>query len=63
MDDEAFEALKRRVAMLAIKADEATAQAATATEELLAELDRRAAGENATVHEIRPSLRPGDDGA
>jgi hypothetical protein len=56
MDDESFEALKTRVARL-------VNQTATATEELLAEIDRRAAGEPATVHEIRPSLRTGDDRA
>jgi hypothetical protein len=56
MDDESFEALKTRVARL-------VNQAATATEELLAEIRRREAGEKATVHEIRPRLRPGDDDA
>jgi hypothetical protein len=56
MDDESFAALQLRVARL-------VNQAATATEELLAEIQRRAAGGTATVHEIRPTLRPGDDDA
>ena len=47
MDDEAFEALQQRVARL-------THQAMTATEELLAEIRRREAGGDATVHQIRP---------
>jgi hypothetical protein len=66
MDDEAFKALQRRVIRYVIEADEATARAATATEELLAEIDRRAAGETATVTPLftrGETQEPGDDGA
>lgn len=52
MDDEQFEALKARVARL-------VAEAATATEELLAELRRREGGEGATVTPIRPGGNSG----
>jgi hypothetical protein len=54
MTDDEFEALKVRVARLAAQADEATARAVTATEDLLAEIRRRESGEDATVHPIKP---------
>jgi len=47
MDDEAFKALQTRVVRLAN-------QTAQATEELMAEMDRREAGEDCTVTPIRP---------